>query len=69
MPKSEYEKSLEFLLKVYNVFLYNAVNWFKKKTNPSATLQEVISIWIHPKGITNLIKTIALNFETELPYP
>lgn len=35
----------------------------------SQPMQKALSIWVHPKGISNLVKTIALNYQTDLPCP
>jgi hypothetical protein len=69
MIKSEYEQSLDFLLKVYNVFLCQALNLMQKPSLLSPPLQKALSLWVHPKGISNLIKTISLNYQTDVPYP
>lgn len=67
--KSDYEQSLDFLLKVYNVFLYQALSLLKNSPAISRSLQQALSIWVHPKGISNLVKTIALNYRADLPHP
>lgn len=35
----------------------------------SQPMQKALSLWVHPKGISNLVKTISLNYQTDVPYP
>jgi hypothetical protein len=69
MVKSEYEHSLEILLKVFNVFLSQAFRWLQRHKHASKELRNILAVWIHPKGMSNLVKTIALNLQVELPDP
>jgi hypothetical protein len=63
MVKSEYEQSLHFLVKVFNSFTSQALQWIRKEDNSlSNELREILAIWVHPKGISNLIQAIALDY-------
>ena len=63
MVKSEYEQSLHFLVKVFNSFTSQALQWLRNEDSfISQDLREILAIWVHPKGIANLIQAIALDY-------
>jgi len=65
MSKSEYEQSLHFLVKVFNNFTNQAIQLLRKEESYiSKELRDILAIWVHPKGISNLIQAIALDYET-----
>jgi hypothetical protein len=58
---SEYQLSLEYLLKSYGIFVLSLRDYLAARS-PSRQLHSLLHIWNHPRGIYNLIRTLALQF-------
>ena len=65
MIASPYEESLEYLKESYNAFLNQAVLYLKECPSSSKSLANMLKVWIHPKGISNLINTLTLQIPSK----
>ena len=60
MNKSEYQQSIESLIQTFNIFQHKALAYIQ--LHPESTeLREQLALWVHPKGVSNLIKTLTLH--------
>lgn len=69
---SEYSLSLQYLVKSYTTFIDSLETYLKMPLTASNKLNGLLSVWNHPRGIQNLIRTLALQFDPParpLPLP
>lgn len=66
---SDYSLSLSYLLKAYQDFVCHLSSYVSSSDPSSRKLKELLYLWKHPKGIQNLIKSLALrnNHEEHAP--
>jgi hypothetical protein len=58
--QSEYSLALEYLLKTYHDLVFTLHYYINTSSASSRRIKELAHLWKHPRGISNLIKTIAL---------
>lgn len=57
--KTDYEEARITLSKSFQNFLKDALR-FSQKYTEAAKFKHFTGMWLHPKGIANLVKTISL---------
>ena len=67
MNRSEYQETIEHLLRQFNFFQYQAISYLEN--HPETRLRDQLMMWIHPKGLSNIINNITLHHQAELPHP
>ena len=66
--KSVYETSLDKLLLHFNIFQKRALAYMDD--HPEQTeLRDQLLVWVHPRGLTNIVRTLSLHHQTHLLYP
>ena len=68
MQKSQYQATLELLIHNFNIFQHRALQFMQKYPHNQG-LRDQLLVWVHRKGMGNLIKIITFFHETDLPHP
>ena len=68
MQKSQYQATLELLLHNFNIFQHRALQYLQKYPH-NLELRDQLLVWVHRKGMSNLIKNVTFYLDTDLPHP
>jgi hypothetical protein len=70
MFKNQFEETLQHMVKTFNIFIHLATSYSNiNGCSENTGLVQMVSLWVHPKGLGNLIKIISHEFQTEATSP